>query len=108
MDSFEGGLGFHDNFYSMHTIKGWEVDVHPFWLQFDVSATLTQYSVSREQHAIECCVRATLAGSNSHSYFSWLKTQAKFSLHARETKSRIEGRHEKEQIQKLQEGLRDR
>lgn len=36
MESFEGSLGFHDNFYSMHTIKGWEVDVHPFWRQFDV------------------------------------------------------------------------
>ena len=24
----------------MHTIKGWEVDVHPFWRQFDVSAIL--------------------------------------------------------------------
>lgn len=39
-------------------------------------------------------------------FFSWLKTQAKFSLHARETKSRIEGGHEDEQIEKLQEGFR--
>lgn len=108
MKSCEGSLGFHDNFYSMHVIKGWEVDVHPFWRQFDVSATLSQYSVSREQHAIEWCVRATLAGSSSHRFFSWLKTQAKFSVHARETKSRIEGRHEDEQIEKLKEGFRGR
>lgn len=31
---------------------------------------------------------------------------AKFSLHAREIKSRIEGGHEDEQIEKLQQGFR--
>jgi len=102
MESFEGSLGFHDNFYSMHTIKGWEVDCPSL---FGVNLMFPQLCIntlfSREQHSIEWCVRATLAGSSSHRYFSWLKTQVKFSLHARETKSRIEGGHKDEQIEKL-------
>lgn len=104
MESFERSLGFRDNLLSMHVIKGWEVDVHSFWRQLDVFATMNQYSVSRERQLK--CVLGQFWLRPALSHFSHGSSRRPNLVSTRE-RPRAELTRDMK-IEKLQEGFRGR